>query len=533
MKLRILLAFAAAAIMAVSATARADSESDLKAKVDALQKQLDELKAQLNQVSNNVQQQKQVQQEQEKKNEMFIQRKEGAGLTFLAPGGGDVTLYGQLGIAIDTTTKGLDSSYAIGGSPVGNMGWMPAISTTISYVGVRGRHPFGPDPSTPEFIWQLEADITIGASAGLGESNSNNSNVVKGALTTRDSFLGFAGRDWGAIKVGKELPPYDKSTSRFNPFSGMIGDYHIIMGNTGGDNRVEFGTRLDHSVWYESPNWSGVSFSALYSPGQNRSYDSSNLSAGESDCAGGNAPGSGALPPACNDGAFSNAFSLALTYQWQDLYLVAAYEQHDKVNRTSDTIGFPTTPPQDTQGDPNDVATENAWKIGAQYVFPTKTTVGFIYEKFRRDVPAYLEYQNERQRSGTWFMVSQAFTEKDVVSFGWAHAGATPGDPGQHNTTFGANPPNEANMYTLAWQHFLDRDTSVYFNWALTDNQSAAHYDLGAGGRAVTTDCHDATQLAAFDPTANGGAGGVTGAGPHCFAGGRLQGVSVGVNYKF
>jgi len=25
------------------------------------------------------------------------------------------------------------------------------------------------------------------------------------------------------------------------------------MGNTGGDNRVEFGTRLDHSVWYESP----------------------------------------------------------------------------------------------------------------------------------------------------------------------------------------------------------------------------------------------------------------------------------------
>jgi hypothetical protein len=171
--------------------------------------------------------------------------------------------------------------------------------------------------------------------------------------------------------------------------------------------------------------------------------------------------------------------------------------------------------------------------VGVQYVFPTKTTVGFIYEKFRRNVPAYLEYQNERQRSGTWLMASQAVTEKDVVSAGWAHAGGTPGDPGQHNTSFGPNPDNEANMYTLAWQHFLDRDTSVYLNWALTDNHSAAHYDLGAGGRAVTTDCHDASELAAFDPTQNGGAGGVSGAGPHCFAGGRLQGVSVGVNYKF
>jgi len=62
----------------------------------------------------------------------------------------------------------------------------------------------------------------------------------------------------------------------------------------------------------------------------------------------------------------------------------------------------------------------------------------------------------------------------------------------------------------------------------MTDNHSAAHYDLGAGGRAVTTDCHDGSILAAFDPTT----GGVTGDGPRCFAGGKLKGVSV-VNYKF
>ena len=191
----------------------------------------------------------------------------------------------------------------------------------------------------------------------------------------------------------------------------------------------------------------------MYGPGQNRADDNSNLASAEQDCAGGNIPGSGALPPACTDGSFGNLFSVSGTYTNGPLYIVAAYEQHNGVNRVSDTIGFPTTPPEDTQGDPNDVANENAWKIAAQYTFPTKTTIGGIYEKFKRNVPAYLEYQNERQRSGTWLVLTQALTEKDVVSAGWAHAGDTPGDVGTHNTPGGANPNNQANMYTVAWKH--------------------------------------------------------------------------------
>ena len=42
--------------------------------------------------------------------------------------------------------------------------------------------------------------------------------------------------------------PYKTSTDRLNPFSGQLGNYTVIMGNTGGDNRIEFGTRLDHVI---------------------------------------------------------------------------------------------------------------------------------------------------------------------------------------------------------------------------------------------------------------------------------------------
>ena len=517
MNVRQLLGLAAAATFAVSTTARADVESDLKAAVDSLQRQLDAVKAQLEQVKTDMQKQKAAE-EKEAKGGPFIQRKPGDALTFLAPGGGEVTLYGNLDVSFDYTTKGLKSDYGdMGGMPVGKMGWEPAIATNLSYVGFRGTHPLKDDL---DFVWQLEAGFDISATPGTKQTTSNISDTVNGALFSRNSFIGFAGRNWGAAMIGKSETPYKTSTDRLNPFSGMIGDYRVIIGNTGGDNRVEFGVRAAHAIWYESPSWSGVSFKAMFSPGQNRTDDSSIVPSAEPDCNGGNIPGSGALPPLCNDGSFGNLYSLSGAYQAGPLYLTAAYEMHKNVNRTSDLPNL----------DPRDVGDEYAYKIGGQYVFPTKTTVNALWERTKRKIPSDLEFQNERTRNNaTWLALTQVLTDKDSISVGWAHAGATPGDPGQHNTSGGSDPDNAANMYTLAWRHAIDKSLTLYADWAMTVNHSAAHYDLGAGGHGVTTDCHDSTPMAAFDATT----GGVTNSGPHCFAGGRLQGVSVGANYRF
>ena len=125
------------------------------------------------------------------------------------------------------------------------------------------------------FVWQLEAGIDISATPGTKNSTSNNSDAVNGALFSRNSFIGFAGNEWGALKVGKSETPYKTSTDPLNPFSGEVGDYRAIMGNTGGDNRVEFGLRATHAVWYESPNMSGLQFKAMFAPGQNRDDTSS------------------------------------------------------------------------------------------------------------------------------------------------------------------------------------------------------------------------------------------------------------------
>jgi predicted porin len=518
--MRKLIALVFALVLCTTGIARADLASDTKAQIEALQAQLDAVKAQLDQLKK-AQEAAVAPKPAATPAGKPVLVKNGNDTTFLI-GGEAITLYGNIDLSYDYTTKGLANYYpSSGSSPVGNYGWLQAISTNLSYVGVRGNHRLNDKLGV---VYQLETQLDVSSAPGLPTTNSNSDNVVKGALVSRNSYVGLD-TGIGAFKIGKTDAPYKSSTARMNPFSGEIGDNQVIMGNTGGDNRVEFGTRMDHALFYESPNWGGFTFNALYAPGQNRSYDDSNIAAGEVSCTGGNVPGSGALPPACNDGSYGTAYStnVAYTNGAKNLYMTVAYELHKSVNRVSDLPDL----------DPRDVADEDALKGAVQYMPARGTTLSAIYETMHRYVPQYLAYQNERQRDGYWFAATQSLGAKDNINFGWAHANAAVGDPGQHNTSAMLGADNAANLYTVAFKHQIDRHFSYYFDYAETLNHPYAHYDLGAGGRGVTTDCHDATQLAAFDPTANGGLGGVTGGGPHCYAGGQLRGLSGGIDLRF
>jgi predicted porin len=479
--------------------------------------------------------------------------------------------YGTLDVSLDDTTKGINGltaySYSLvdptnpnsgyvnngpkGTQQVGRLGYMPALSTNKSQIGYRTEHKIG--DSDINFIIQVETALAITASPGLKTSSTQQSNVVQGAIGLGDTFVGLQNPVWGKLKFGTTYAPYKKSTDRLNPFSGMLGDYAVIMGNTGGDNRVEFGTRLDHSIWYESPKFADtVSFDFLYSPGANRTFDNVIQSAGSPDCSGGNEPGSGNLLLNCDDGGFGDAISADLKFEMGGFYGTLAYELHKDVNRNSDGIGannptygylvsigsplidfntfntivaeFPgyasvASPPYLT-----DIANEWAFKVGAQYVFDFGLSASAIWEKLHRDVPQDLEFQNERQRDGLWLALSQDFGAKDNVSVGWAHAGRTPGDPGGQHNYNPTSTDDTADMYTIAWKHKLDKQLYWYVDSALTLNHGNAHYDIGAGGRGLTTDCHDGTNTIFTDASS---------AGPTTWGGCRIMGFSTGLDYRF
>src|SRR5262249_5164583 len=357
-----------------------------------------------------------------------------------ADGDTGIQFYGHLDLSVDYITKGITDPAA-----VGKLGWQPDVCSNLSYVGFRGDHDVG---GGNKLVFQVETQIDGSATPRPSPVNQaspgNQDNKVQGALASRNSFLGMAG-SFGALKLGKTDAPYKLSTARMDPFSATVGDYNSIMGNSGGDNRAEFDTRLSHSVWYESPKWGGLSFNALVSPGQNRAGDNSLNASGEPDCTGGGGVGG----EFCNDGSFGNAFSVDGVYENGPLYAIVAYELHKNTNRTSDEGGGNLA----TAGSVG-VADEAAAKVGVQYMFPTNTIVSVIFERLTRKAPD--PNFNERQHNASWLALTQKITGQDDVNLGWAHAGKTPGDP------IVGPIDNAANMYSVGYKHHFDKQSNWY-----------------------------------------------------------------------
>jgi predicted porin len=414
-------------------------------------------------------------------------------------GGGEVQLYGHADVSFDYVDNGLANRIGA----VGNNGWLTQLSSNLSYFGVRGSRKLTPFLTG---VFQIETEVSFSATPGPTSDAQ-----VKHALGSRDTYVGAQGK-WGAVKLGKEDAPYKRSTARMDPFINSIGDSRSIMGNSGGDNRAEFMTRLSHAVWYESPKFKDFYASVLWSPGQNRSFDNIITPRAEPICAGGN-------DPPCNDGSWGNILSAVLSYTHGPLYAFTAYEHHAKVNRTGDEGGsaVPGIPPAGSVG----IADESAWKVGAQYEFkPTRTTANFIYEKLKRYAPAVPAFNERSRPNATWLAIVQKMTPADDLNFGWAYAGKTPGDPGGQINQPGccvnlAGPiDNKSNLIDVGYKHhFLEKRMSAYFVFATQLNHQGAHYDLGANGHGAVVDRLDAAG--------------------NSFTGLTHKGASVGLTYDF
>jgi predicted porin len=416
-------------------------------------------------------------------------------------GGGEVQVYGHADVSLDYVDNGLANRIGA----VGNNGWLTQLSSNLSNFGVRGSRKLVPHLNG---VFQIETEVAFSSTPGPTSDAQ-----VKQGLGSRDTYVGLQG-DWGAVKFGKEDAPYKRTVSRLDPFLNSIGDNRSIMGNSGGDNRAEFKTRLPHSVWYETPTTNGFWASLLFSPGQNRTFDNTILSRAEPNCSGGN-------DPICTDGAWGNVLSAAITYTRGPLYAITAYEHHSKVNRTGDEGGSAVAgvPPPGSVG----IADESAWEAGVQYkVKQTRTTANFLYEKLKRYAPAVPAFNERSRPNATWLALVQQITSTDDLNIGWAHAGKTPGDPGGTINQPGccvnlAGPiDNRSNLFDIGVKHhFPDKRTTAYFVFAQQKNHRGAHYDLGAAGHGAVVDDKDGASP------------------PNTFTGTRIRGVSVGLTYDF
>ena len=456
-------------IAAASSSARADPAADMQAKLDALQKQVAELQTQISAIA------AKAEKPQEKvAAPSGIQIKRGDGLTFQIGESSEVTLYGHVDVSADYQTTGLKN--AVGAT--GNNGWVGDVSSNLSFFGVRGSRQLNDDLKA---VFQFETEVMYAATTGTSDQAPDGT-AQKSGLGSRNSYVGLQSGRLGAIKLGKNDTPYKSTTGRMDPFSNTVADYNSIMGNTGGDARAEFDLRTPHSIWYESPNWGGLSFIGLVSPGQNRSTDGLQYALGEPDCTGGNSVGPQNAASGCNDGSFGTAYSASVAYEMGPLYATAAYELHKRVNRAGDDLAPGSV----------GIANESAFKIGLQYTLFEATTINFIWERMKRN--AITSLLDERSRNGTWLALTQKLTAYDDLNLGWAHAGKTPGNPNGAPPNMsgvdgsGQAVNNAANQFSLGYKHrFQDRKVSVYAVYTDLRNKDYGHYALGVSGHGIVT----------------------------------------------
>lgn len=464
------------ALFTISGVAHADQSADMQAQLDALKQQISALQNQLATLAAKPAPAPAAA-APSGSSMPGISMKPGPDLTFTIGDKSEVTIYGHVDVSYDYQTAGL--SRATGAT--GNNGYLSDVSSNLSSFGVKGSRILTDDLKG---VFQFETEVFYAATPGASDQAPDGT-AQKTGLGSRNSYVGLQSAKLGAIKLGKNDSPYKSSTARQDPFANSVADYNSIMGNTGGDARAEFDLRPSHSIWYESPNWSGVSFTALVSPGQNRSTDGNQYALGEPDCTGGNSIGPQNPPNGCNDGAFKNLYSASVSYEKGPLYVTAAYELHKSVNRHGDDLA------------PNSVgiAPEKAYKVGVQYKFDFGTTANVIWERMVRN--AITAALDERTRNGYYLSLTQKVTENDDVNFAWTHAGNTPGNPngappnlaGVDGSDMHVN--NKANQYSLGVKHRFDKRTSVYAVVTDLKNDDYAHYALGASGHGIVTRNYD------------------------------------------
>jgi len=317
------------------------------------------------------------------------------------------------------------------------------VASNSSRFGLRGTESLGGGLNA---IFQVE-NGSIRPTTGDG-----------GNLAGRDSFVGLSG-GWGTFKMGRFLAPYDDIHGIFgndNTASTSILSTAALwaQGFAGQPGTGGFDDRLQQSIRYDTPSYSGLEFGAQFSTtGGTNSQTNANF-------------------PSSN----SNAFSTALKYRNGPFIGGVAYELHHNLRGTS------TQPLSDW-----------AFSAAAKWQFSNFNIAG-VYEKMEYEV-ANLTQTNKVKRN-FWALDTtinvgangQVFLFWGQASDGKGSALNTPAPVFTANgiTTSqisrvaglakGAN--TGASQWEVSYSYDLSKRTRVYTGYVKINNDSNASYNF-------------------------------------------------------
>ncbi len=352
-----------------------------------------------------------------------------------APAKPKMEIYGRIHISLDGVNMDTPSNTA---RPAGaaQYGTFLQLPSNTSLIGFRGSQDLGALPL--KAIWQIESNVN--ATSGSAITNT--------FISSRDTFVGLSS-PVGTLKAGFFYSPYYYAVDKLDPLALTIADMRAVIHNTGWGNKVEFSTRLTHSIQYASPDFSGFQFQVQYTNPE----QVANVPGGKRVTAYANTTYNAARNNGDGD-VLGGIYAAALTYKSGPLYAAVGYERHNQVDRTGDGLG---------------IEPEQGIEVGLGVTLPTKTTITGIYEYLNRSGTG--DGADRTRPLGLFLSLKQDIGDESLIgSFGYAGESKIPGGN------------DGGGFFGLAFFHHFAKSTDAYLAFSKAFNSSAAQWGLGTQG---------------------------------------------------
>jgi predicted porin len=354
----------------------------------------------------------------------------------------NVTLYGR---------ANMNMAFVNGAKPDGTNPNIFRVDSNSSRFGIRGTESLGGGLNA---IFQIE-------------NGSINMSSTGGVLGGRDTFLGLSG-GWGTFKMGFFSAPYDDITiiqgsSTLN--TGILSTGSLwaqatqdpsgtVVGNVSSGGG--FDSRLANSIRYDSPTWSGFSFS-----GQFATAERSTTAGGAGQAAGANNNSSGGTS------SNSNSQSYIARYINGPFTGLVGYEYHQKL-----------------RGPINSNLNDQAWSIAAQWQF-SMFNVGFTFEKLDYDATTNGATDLKRNYWQVNSTINVGANGELYLMYGSAGDG---GGSAKDGTVIGQlvkGNDTGASTWQVAYTYALSKRTKLFTGYVKVNNDKNAFYSFGGNSNSV------------------------------------------------
>jgi predicted porin len=334
----------------------------------------------------------------------------------------DTTLYGSARVSVDYDENNSNFVRLPNGDLVRTSAGYDAwdVFPNNSRLGVRGEEDLGGGLSA---IYQYEFGVDV----------TDGGNFV----SNRPKWVGLKGTGWGSVTIGTQTTPYYNVTGISDIFNNTKSfDVDNFLGD-------RFGNRMDNSLIYTTPNWSGFSAQAMLV--MNGSCATSDPQTPSELCT----IGDNRLPANLSDGV--DLWSIAATYKNGPFFAGGVYMALDGPGFSD----FYTTPTYD--GD--------QWALAFGYN-AGPFAVSLMYENGDVNLLNIGKTENV-------YLTGQYTFGNNIIRGAYGYSSP---DDGQLDAVADGVPfritQSDRNNYALGYQYNFSKRTRAWVEWMLTDVDS-------------------------------------------------------------